>query len=77
MSEELRLGYQEMCDKLRGDIGRRVSQLALQTRVIARTAHSELRGDYVTPGGMTETIAILAVQDFLDLCFDQDPQERG
>ena len=77
MNEELRFSYQELCEQLGGDVGRRVRQLALQTRAVARTAGSEYRGDYATPGGMTGAIAILAVQDFLDICFDQEPPTQG
>ena len=69
MSEELHLSYSELYERLEGGIGRRVRQLAIQSRAMAMTAHSEFRGDFVTPSGMSETIAMLAVQDFLDLCF--------
>ncbi len=77
MSDDLKLSYEELSEKLQGEIGRRVRQLALQTRITARTANSELRGDYYSPAGMTETIALMAVQDFLDICFDKEPPERG
>jgi len=70
MSEEPRLSYHQLCEFLEGEVGRQVRQLALQSRVIARTQHSEFRGDFVTPGGLSEMIAMVAVQDFLDLCFD-------
>ena len=37
------------------------------------------RGVHKNPSGMTEAIAMIAVQDFLDICFDQgDPgREQG
>ena len=77
MNDELHLSYRELRDLLEGDVGRRVRQLALQTRAVARSAQSEFRGDLATPGGMTEAIAMLAIQDFLDICFDQQPPSRG
>ena len=77
MNDELRLTYRELRDRLEGDIGRRVRQLALQTRAIARSAQSEYRGDVANPSGMTEAIAMLAIQDFLDICFDQQEPSRG
>ncbi len=77
MNEELRLSYRELHDRLQDDAGRRVRQLALQTRAIARSAQSEYRGDLATPSGMTEAIAMLAIQDFLDICFDQQEPGRG
>ena len=75
MNEDLHLSYRELLDRLEGDVGRQVRQLALQTRAIARSAQSEYRGDVATPSGMTEAIAMLAIQDFLDICFGQ--QEPG
>ncbi len=77
MSEELRLSYHQLCEFLEGEVGRQVRQLALQSRVIARTQHSEFRGDFVTPGGLSEMIAMVAVQDFLDLCFDYNRGSQG
>ena len=77
MNDELRYNYLELRDRLQGDVGRRVRQLALQTRAIARSAQSEYRGDVATPSGMTEAIAMLAIQDFLDLCFEQQEPGRG
>lgn len=77
MNDELRYNYLELRDRLQGDVGRRVRQLALQTRAIARSAQSEYRGDVATPSGMTEAIAMLAIQDFLDICFDQQEPSRG
>ena len=77
MNEGLQLSYRELSDRLEGDVGRRVRQLALQTRAIARSAHSEYRGDVATPNGMTEAIAMLAIQDFLDICFDRQEPSRG
>ena len=77
MNDELRLGYRELRDRLEGDVGRRVRQLALQTRAIARSAQAEYRGDAATPSGMTEAIAMLAIQDFLDICFDEKEPSRG
>lgn len=71
MNEGVRLSYEELCEKLQGDIGRQVFQLALQARIVMRTADSQLRGDYANPRDMPGTIALLAVQDFLDLCFDR------
>ena len=71
MSDEVCLSYDELCAKLRSEIGKQVFQLALQARVIARTADSQLRGDYANPRDMSGTIALIAVQDFLDLCFDK------
>lgn len=76
MTKELRFGYYELCNRLEGDVGRRIRQLALQTRAIARSAQSEYRGDFATPSGMTEAIAMLAVQDFLDICFEQQDPNR-
>ena len=72
MNEKIRLSYTELCEFLEGDVGKQIRQLALQSRVIARTQHSEFRGDFVTPGGLSEMIAMVAVQDFLDLCFDHN-----
>jgi hypothetical protein len=77
MNEELRLGYRELRERLEGDIGRQVRQLALQSSAIARTAQSEYRGETARPTGMAEVIAMVAVQDFLDLCFDQQPPSRS
>lgn len=77
MSEELRLSYHQLYEFLEGEVGRQVRQLALQSRVIARTQHSEFRGDFVTPGGLSEMIAMVAVQDFLDLCFDYNRGSQG
>ena len=77
MNEELRLSYNQLCEFLEGEIGRQVRQLALQSRVIARTQHSEFRGDFVTPGGLSEMIAMVAVQDFLDLCFEHGHGNQG
>ena len=57
MSDEVCLSYDELCEKLRSEIGRQVFQLALQARVIARTADSQLRGDYANPRDMSGTIA--------------------
>ena len=71
MSDEIRLSYEELCEKLQGDIGRQIFQLALQARIVMRTEGSQLRGDYTNPRDMPGTIALLAVQDFLDLCFDR------
>ena len=77
MNEELHFSYRELRGRLEGDAGRRVRQLALQTRAIARSAQSEYRGDVASPSGMTEAIAMLAIQDFLDICFDQQEPGRG
>ena len=77
MNDELRYSYLELRERLQGDVGRLVRQLALQTRAIARSAQSEYRGDVATPSGMTEAIAMLAIQDFLDICFDQQEPNRG
>ena len=71
MSDDVRLSYDELCEKLQGDIGRQIFQLALQARIVMRTEGSQLRGDYANPRDMPGTIALLAVQDFLDLCFDK------
>ena len=71
MSDEIRLSYEDLCEKLQGDIGRQIFQLALQARIVMRTEGSQLRGDYANPRDMPGTIALLAVQDFLDLCFDK------
>ena len=77
MNDELRFSYRELRDRLEDDAGRRVRQLALQTRAIARSAQAEYRGDVASPSGMTEAIAMLAIQDFLDICFDRQEQGRG
>ena len=77
MDDEARLSYEDLCEKLRGDIGRQVFQLALQARIVARTADSQLRGDYANPRDMPGAIALLAVQDFLDLCFDKKLPGEG
>ena len=70
MSDEVCLSYDELCEKLRSEIGKQVFQLALQARVIARTADSQLRGDYANPG-ICRDHRPDSVQDFLDLCFNK------
>jgi hypothetical protein len=73
MKEELRMSYQELCERLQGDIGRQIRRLAVQSYTVATTAQSEYRGERIAPRGTTEAIVMLAIQDFLDLCFGQSP----
>ncbi len=75
MNEEMRLSYRELSERLQGDIGRQVRQLALRSSSTATTTQSEFRGERIAPRGTTEAMAMLAIQDFLDLCFDQTPPE--
>ena len=76
MTEEVRMSHGELNELLQGDIGRQVRQLALQTYSTGITAHTEIRGERISPRGMTEAIALLAVHDFLDLCFGLTPSSR-
>jgi len=70
MSEDAKLSYEELSEHLRGPIGKRVRQLAIQGAAMAAAEQVEYRGERISSlGGRVESIAILAIQDFLDLCF--------
>ena len=75
MSESTKLSYTELAEHLRGPIGKRVRELAIQGATMAAAEQVEYRGERISPlGGRVESIAILAIQDFLDLCFT--PEEN-
>ena len=73
MDKDLCLSYKELIEHFQGQIGTQVRRLALQSSAMAAAEQVEYRGERITSvGGRVESIAMLAIQDFLDLCFEEN-----